>query len=132
MKNNDHYFNIIEPSTNLRNSVIHAIKMEETKKAVYNIVFNSIISLVSISVAVVYMINIIKDAYKSGLSEYLSLIFSDGTSLISYWQTYVLSVVESLPIIQITVVVASMGILVWSLNTIMEKLPNTKLSSYNA
>jgi hypothetical protein len=84
----------------------------------------------SICTVAIFVINIIKDSYQSGLSEYLSLLFSDGGSIISYWQTYIMSIVESLPIIPITIVVASISIFVWSMNTAFTNFKNTKLAYY--
>lgn len=115
-------FSIVEPSVNLKNSIINKIKREEIKRTAYKIAISSGISLATIFVTIFSVSNIIKDAYQSGLSEYLSLIFSDGTLLISHWQTYLISITESLPMIQITVTVASVWIFAWSLNTVVETL----------
>ena len=123
-------FNIIEPSQNLKISILNKIKREEKKKTIYKIAFSSVISLFSILLAVIFTLNIIRDAYQSGLSEYLSLLISDGVSIASYWQTYTMSVVESLPIVPITMVIASIWIFVWSINTIIENYKNTKRVIY--
>ncbi len=117
---NNLYFNTIEPSEKLKNSILNTLRKEERKNAIYKMVLSSVVSLASISMAVIFVMNIIKDAYQSGLSEYLSLIFSDGASLVSYWQTYVLLVTESLPIIPITIVTASILVFVWSINSALE------------
>jgi hypothetical protein len=93
-------FEIIEPKIELKNSIIKRIRKEETKKTIYRMISGSILSLASIFSLVFYTINIFKDAQISGLSEYLSLIISDSGLVISYWQTYMMSIVESLPIIQ--------------------------------
>ena len=123
-------FSVLEPSENLKNSIISRIKVEERKRAIYKVAYSSALTLASIFMSVFYMINIIKDSSQSGLSEYFSLLFSDGALIASYWQTYVLSVVESLPIIPITVVVASIGIFVWSINTFLSNIKNTRSVFY--
>jgi hypothetical protein len=124
MKN--HLFSVVEPRESLRTSIINKIKREEIKRTIYKIAFSSVVSLASVSIAVIYAINIVKDAYQSGLSEYLSLLSSDGALIASYWQTYVMSIVESLPIIPITIVVASVWVFVWSINSALEIFRNTK------
>ncbi len=126
MENKKRLFNIIEPSENLKNSIINKIKKEEMKMTIYKIVFSSAISLVSVSMIIIFAVNIIKDAYQSGLSEYISLLFSDGAGMASYWQTYVMSIMESLPIIPITIFVASVWIFVWSISSALETLRGTK------
>ena len=130
MESKNKLFSLIEPSENLKNSIINIIRYEERKKAIYKIVFSSVVSLASISLAIFYAISIVKDFYQSGLSDYISLIFTDGTSLISYWQSYFMSILESLPILQITIVFASMWALVWSLNVFLPALKNTKKVFY--
>jgi hypothetical protein len=120
-------FSTIEPSQTLKCSIINKIKIEESKRTIYKMVFSSVVSLASVSTAVIFVINIIKDASQSGLSEYLSLMFSDGASIISFWQTYVMSIMESLPIIPITIVVASIWIFVWSLNSVLQLFKETEL-----
>jgi len=121
-------FSVIEPSENLRNSIINKIKKEEMKRTIYKIVFSSVVSLSSVSLAIFSITYVIKDAYQSGLSEYLSLLLSDGGLLVSYWQTYAMSIVESLPIVPITLVVASIWIFVWSVNSVFEAFKNTRSS----
>lgn len=96
--------------------------MEEKRDVVYRIVLGGTISLASMSMMIVYVLNIIKDAYQSGLSEYISLLFSDGALLISYWQTYTMSIIESLPVVPITIVVVSILIFVWSINMIITSI----------
>ena len=122
MKDNNQLFNIIEPKNELKKSIIGKIKALEMRNTINMVVFSSFISLASIASIVVFVINIINDASKSGLSQYLSLLFSDGKLIASFWQTYVLSVVESLPIIPIAIVVASISIFVWSLNKFLENI----------
>jgi ABC-type sulfate transport system permease component len=127
MTRNNQIFSIIEPSVNLRNSIIHKIETEERKAVMYNLALSFV---VSISITIISFINVMKDASQSGLSEYLSLLFSDGVLIASYWQTYVMSVVESLPIIQISIVVASWCLCIWSINMIFTNFKNTKSHMY--
>ena len=130
MKNENQLFSMIEPSGNLKISIMEKIRKEEIKKATYEVVLSSAASLVSISAAIFFVISIVRDAYQSGLSEYLSLIFSDGASLISYWQSYIMSIIESLPILQITIFFASIWVFAWSLNKAMTIFKNTRAIFY--
>ena len=117
----------IEPSSKLKSSILQNIKKEEIKISIYKIFFGSIASISSIALAVIAIINISKDFYQSGLYEYLSLLFSDGASLISNWQSYAMSIVESLPILTITVMFASVWIFMISMNAIMK---NSRVAFY--
>lgn len=119
-------FEIIEPKIELKNSIIKRIRNEETKKTIYKMISGSVLSLASIFTLVFYTINIFKDAQVSGLSEYLSLIISDSGLVISYWQTYMMSIVESLPIIPITITAVSVLIFVWSISSLVNTFKNTR------
>ena len=131
MERRNQLFSMVEPSDKLKTTILKTIKREEIKRSVYRLVFSSVLSLASIIIAFVYMVNIFNDFNQSGISEYLSLIYSDGALLMNYWQIYVMSIVESLPIIPITILVASVWVFVWSANTMMTNLKNTNLFSYN-
>ena len=130
MQSKKQLFQMIEPSENLKNSIINKIKTEEIKKTMYKIAFGSVISLTSITIMIMSVINIFQDAYQSGLSGYISLLFSDGASVISFWQSYMMSIVESLPIIQITIVVASVWVFVWAMNTTVTGFKNRRSIFY--
>ena len=54
-------------------------------------------------------------AQQSGFTSYLSLLASDGTSIISYWKPFTLSVVESAPIIGSALVLAALLVAGYSL-----------------
>jgi hypothetical protein len=123
-------FEIIEPKIELKNSIIKRIRKEETKKTIYRMISGSILSLASIFSLVFYTINIFKDAQISGLSEYLSLIISDSGLVISYWQTYMMSIVESLPIIPIAITAVSVLIFVWSISSLVNTFKNTRAIFY--
>ena len=130
MERKNQLFNMIEPSAGLRNSIMYRIEREEMKKAMYKIVFSSAVSILSAFFAIFSAINIIKDASQSGLSEYLSLMISDGYVVVSYWQTYIMSVAESLPIVPITIIIASVCFFIWSADTFLENLKDTKSIFY--
>ena len=130
MKNYNLFFDVVEPNENLKNSILSAIKKRETTKLVNKIFFDLAVLLVSASVAILYFINLFKDFYQSGLSDYLSLIFSDGSALLSYWQSYLMSVVESFPIIPIAIILICILAFIWSLNALFENYKGTRLANY--
>ena len=126
MKEKIKLFSVIEPSDVLKKNILDKIEREETKKAMYKIVFSSLLSLLSVSTLVIFVTSIIKDTYQSGLYDYLLLMISDGSSLLSYWQAYSMSIIESLPILQITVALGSVSIFMWSVNMMLTNIKNTR------
>ena len=130
MEGKKQLFNILEPKDSLKASIIKKIKKEEHKMFVLKIGLSLSFSLGSVISVVFLLTNIIKDYYKSGLSEYISLMFSDGSLLVSYWQSYIMSVVEALPIFAITLVLVSIWIFIMSSNSALLTLKNTRKVFY--
>ena len=117
METNNRLFNVIEPKNSLKEAILNSIKIENNKRNNIKIYFNSVISLISVSVTVFLIIYLIKDAHQSGILKYISLLFSDGALITSYWQTYAMSIFESLAVLPITITLASVWIFIWSINS---------------
>jgi len=122
MKENFQLFDIKEPKSGLESKILTIIKNKEKRQNQRVFIYSILASISSFSLAVFGLINIVRNYFESGLSEYLSLIFSDGVSLLSYWQAYTLSVVESLPIFYITVVIASVWIFTLFIKKILKSI----------
>ncbi|MFA5934366.1 MAG: hypothetical protein WC827_00550 [Candidatus Paceibacterota bacterium] len=123
----EQYFLSIEPSLGLKEKIIFNIEKEAKKKAFFAFVFGGLTSLTSVLAMVYSLILIIKDYYVSGLSEYMSLIFSDSSVLMGLWKEYTYSIIESLPFVTITLTLVSLWIFVWSIKYIFS---NLKTSSF--
>jgi hypothetical protein len=65
-------------------------------------------------------------AQESGFTSYLSLVASDGTSVISYWKPFVLSVVESAPIVGSALVLVALLVLGYSLMRLVSDITTIK------
>ncbi|MEY2664878.1 MAG: hypothetical protein RIT04_686 [Candidatus Parcubacteria bacterium] len=52
---------------------------------------------------------------KSGAYEYISLILSDGTTLVTYWRELSISIAESLPVFGFAVLLGVTALFLWSL-----------------
>ena len=123
----EQYFLSIEPDLGLKEKIIYKIEKESKKKAIFAFVFGGITSLTSVLLMIYSLVLIIRDYYVSGLSEYLSLIFSDTNSVFGLWKEYTFSIVESLPFITITLTLVSFWIFMWSIRYIFS---NFKKSSF--
>ena len=51
---------------------------------------------------------------QSGFYDYLSLIFSDNTALLSYSKEFALTLLESLPVVGTILFLGALGLFVWS------------------
>jgi len=112
-------FLYIDPNDNLRDKIVIDINRRIRNKAIFSLFYGGLTSLTSILVMVYSSILIVKDFYSSGLREYLSLAFSDYSLLLTLWREYLLSVVESLPIISITLVTFSLFVFTLSIKYVI-------------
>lgn len=123
----EQYFLTIEPDFGLKEKIIHKIEKEAKKKAVFTFIFAGFTSLTSVLAMIYSLVLIVKDYYSSGLSEYISLVFSDSSILLSFWKEFTLSVVESLPFITITLTLTSVWIFIWSLKYMFSNFRKSSL-----
>lgn len=119
-------FLYIDPSNNLRDKIITDIDRRIRNKAIFSLFYGGLTSLTSVLVMIYFFVLIVKDFYSSGLREYLSLAFSDYSLLITLWREYLLSVIESLPVISIILVTFSLFIFTLSIKYVVnsfKKIP---------
>ncbi len=107
-----------EPPAGLEAAIISQIQRKQVRSARQKLVFHTLL-LVSCLVALIpgwrYFIT---DFSQSGLQQYLSLLFSDASIVLRYWQDFILSLAESLPIISGVVILTIIFILLDSLKRI--------------
>jgi len=130
MSNRSQYFLSIEPSLGLKEKIIYRIEKETKQKALFAFVFGGLTSLTSVLAMVYSLVLIVKDYYISGLSEYVSLIFSDSSTILSFWKEFIFSVVESLPFLTMTLTLFSLWIFVWSIKYIFSNLRKSSSISF--
>jgi hypothetical protein len=123
----EQYFLSIEPSIGLKENIIHKIDKEAKKKAVFAFVFGGLTSLTSVLAMIYSFVLVVKDYYVSGLSEYISLVFSDSSIILSLWKEFIFSVVDSLPFLTITLILVLLWIFIWSIKYMFS---NLKTSSF--
>ena len=120
--NNKEYFLSIEPDLGLKESILNKIEKESKKKAVFSFILGGFTSVTSILAAIYSIVLIVKDYYVSGLSEYISLVFSDSSVVFGLWKEYIYSIVESLPFVTMTVTLVSLWIFIWSIRYMIKNL----------
>ncbi|MFA6428718.1 MAG: hypothetical protein WCW02_04245 [Candidatus Buchananbacteria bacterium] len=96
----------VEPTEQLLASVLLTIKQKNINLAKRKLLFQGLLLAVSgLALFPVsgYLLNEIK---QSGLSQYLSLLFSDWSVIRTYWQVFVFSLAETLPLVSLTATLA--------------------------
>lgn len=101
MKNN-FLKELYKPSEELYNKILNRISNEKSIVAMRKrLIFTSFVFAISISCFVLSVIFFLSAASQSGFSQIFSLIFSDFQIISSYSSSFVLSLLESLPILNI-------------------------------
>jgi hypothetical protein len=89
------------PNQALYDKVIFAVNKEETKVAKIKIGIFSITSLISVSAFILSFRYLYESMVSSGFIKFVSLAFSDGLSVFKYTGDYLLSIVDSLPSVEL-------------------------------
>ncbi len=88
----------------------------------------SIASIISLS-GLIQMLKILsEDITRSGLYEYLSLLFSDGGAIMSLWREFLYSVAESLPLETIALSLTLLFLFSLSLRYMSKQIMRPRLS----
>jgi hypothetical protein len=103
------------PKEALLASIIGRIHREQIRLARKRFVAFVFASLASLSGVVAVAVLLIRSFVSSGSYHYLSLIFSDGASLLSYWKEIALFMAESLPAVGLAFLFGAGLLFVWSL-----------------
>ncbi len=87
-----------EPEVDLANQVWSNLLEKDKHLAKLRLVAFCFISIVSLLGLIPAVQMLSSDFTKSGFYEYISLVSSDGSLLLSHWREFLLSIAESLPI----------------------------------
>ena len=82
----------------------------------------SLISLTSFIVLIPVLKTMLSNFSQSGFYEYLSLVFSSGGLIISYWRDFLTSLAESLPVMSIALSLTLIVILFMSLKYVTREI----------
>ena len=91
------------PELRLADDIWRNILRQEKKILRLKIWTYSVISLGSLVALVPSIKILLADLAQSGFYDYISLIFSDSRSIVSYWKEFIFSLGESLPVISILI-----------------------------
>jgi len=108
------YFTTLEPPTGLYEKVVSRIEAKDKKRKNRRLFFSAgfvLLGLVSFVPAVIWFI---RDLYLSGFAQTFSLIFSDGSTIVAYWQSLALSLLESLPFASLMTCLVALFVVVLS------------------
>ncbi len=90
-----------EPENELAPGICFNIKQKEKKLVKIRFYFFSFTGILSLIGLVPMIKMLLSDFSQSGLYEYLSIAFSSGGNLASYWRELAFSISESIPVLSI-------------------------------
>jgi len=95
-----------EPKTELLGIIMKRLHKEERIFAIKRVILFSIIMVCSVAGVVPAFNILVLDVSKSGFYNFVSLAFSDFSVVITYWQSFIMVLLETLPALSLALVLA--------------------------
>lgn len=135
MKTYKEFFKVsqVEPEQNLFERIVSRIKLEE--KFVYvksKLIFFSCGVVASLVAFILSAISTHTEIIKSGFSNFFSLIFSDFQVVMANWQSFGISLIETLPIVNVVILLVTASIFILLLKVFSKSLKILVLYNKNA
>lgn len=118
-------YHLIEPPAGLLDRILSRIALERRlQRAKHRLVVFSIALLISI-ISFLPAFKLAQTSLReSGFSQFLSLLTTDWSIIMVYWQSFIFSLLESLPVISLAIFVAVIYIFALSLKFLTQDLKN--------
>lgn len=97
----------IEPPPRLCRKIISQVQFDIRRAEKLGFIFSGLAAVASFAGIIMAARYTAQELNNSGFYQYISLIFSDTKSLISYWKDFGLLLVESMPVLAVAIVLAT-------------------------
>lgn len=115
---------VYHPECRLSDDVCRAILAKRSKINRRNTFGYVLLGVLSLSGSVFSIKDLITESSRLGFYKYLSLIFSDSSVIATYWKEYILTLIDSLPVMSLVFSFALLFALFISLRKITSGLKN--------
>lgn len=121
----------LEPPKGLRGKILASIKHEELRRArIY--VFTALGTIATSSLGAVFAFKyMLQGFYQSSFYSYFSLLFSDPDIAVSYWKELSLSLIETAPLVGITLSLVALAALLTSVRVLVNNAKSNLLPSFS-
>ena len=119
----------IQPPKGLLKRILKRIHKEERLLAFRKVIIFSIMLTGSLVGFVPSLKMLLSDLGSSGFDSFFSLILSDFSAVVTYWQSFTMILLETLPALSLALFLAVLLILLQSIKSLTKKLKIIK--SYN-
>jgi hypothetical protein len=113
---------LLNPPENLFNKIISRINEEEKIISKRRALFFSVIILLSLFLFVPIFNNFQSEILKSGIYEFILVIFMDLNLTIIYWQDFSLAFFERIPMMSLIVFLFNISIFLWSIKNLFKTI----------
>ncbi len=110
----------INPPEYLSGRILAKIELHKKRVARVKFFVFQAAGLLSLAIAAVSFKFALDDFYRSGFYNYISLIFSDGGIVITYWKDFIMLLAESVPLLWFTAFLAAIFALLESIKNIIK------------
>ena len=119
----------LEPPERLYQAILARIEVEKIRAARIRVGLLGFVALISVVAVVPIFQYIVREFAQSGFYQYASLLISDSGVLIAHWKEFMLSLVESTPILGATIFLSIIFVLLSSLRLAIKNIRIAFLSS---
>ncbi len=117
------YLKPAEPPAHLLDGIMKRIEREQgSLKIKIRFVFSLFAAVLMAGIFVPVWNNLQSEAAQSGFTQFISLLFSDLNSVLSSWQDYAMSLLESIPFVSLTVFLGIVFVLLFALRYFVHDL----------
>lgn len=114
---------LFEPKNELYENILENIEIKQkvilSRRRFFIFATLFLLSLISLIPAIKMLVN---DFTNSGFIQFFSLIFSDSQIILNYWQSFVLTLLESLPIISTVIFLGILFVMLESIRFISKDI----------
>jgi hypothetical protein len=101
------HLKVEEPPAHLFINILKQVEKNQRTYARNRFIFNTVALMVSVVALIPAVYFLISEMTQSGFYRYLMLIFSDSGIVANYWQNFGFLLLESLPVLSLTMVLAA-------------------------
>lgn len=112
----------MEPPKGLLEKILKRIHKEERLLVLKRVIIFSIMFLASLAGLVPSMKILLSDFSKSGFINFSSLMFSDFSTVMTYWQSFAMILLESLPAVSLALFLVVLVILLQSTKSLIKNI----------
>ena len=115
---------LLKPPAALRKNILFGILKEERRRARNHLFVSGVAMPLSVIALVFSAQYLMQSFYQGSFYEYLSILFTDTDVAFMYWREFALSVVESMPFMEITLSLVAVLSLLASIRVFTGNLRN--------